>query len=579
MNKIFDFGLYRVGLRRVKVIGLFSALVCVVGSAILPVAEMFTKINSTYTYRVSSGTYAVMLWALIVLAPLIMYHMFSFLTNRRDSDFYHSLPYTRTTMYFSFFAAAMTWIWGILLASVAVCGLLWVVLPFNTIISIKVVYTALINFAVATLCTAAFVPAALSATGTVTSAFLLYISVMFTPKFTVWMFTECLLIHTPILYIPDKWLNYLQFGLFEPYAMMRNNSVCDWASIIYTTVLSLIFVTAGWIIFRKRRSETASVPAPSKGLQVLYRCCITIPLLMCMMYSVFADSVNTLTIVFAVASVLAYYLYELITTKKIRKMLAATKFVWLLPVFCAVFAGGVLLTSSLIYADTPDADKIDHIRIAAYNDDDAILYHKYAETPIDDPEIIASTVKLLKDKSIKSWGRQAMVEITTTSGRKLMRQVRCLEALIYLEDSDKYTDFMNRLYTYYKSKNIDHSISKEYFDFEQTNFIQQEHRLSMNYKEYSEELKPLMDSLLETYINEFNSLTEDERSLLMGYFEIGSDVDYIYTCFSFPADWPYYQYNDNTTFYVIKKYTPESYELLQELFKHYKHSEYIKSHS
>ncbi len=165
-----------------------------------------------------------------------------------------------------------------------------------------------------------------------------------------------------------------------------------------------------------------------------------------------------------------------------------------------------------------------------------------------------------------------MVEITTTSGRKLMRQVRCLEALIYLEDSDKYTDFMNRLYTYYKSQNIDHSISKEYFDFEQTNFIQREHRLSMHYKEYSAELKPLMDSLLETYINEFNSLTEDERSLLMGYFEIGSDVDYFYTCFSFPADWPYYQYNDNAAFYVIQKYTPESYELLQELFKHYNNS-------
>lgn len=45
-----------------------------------------------------------------VFAPVMMLYLFSFLNKRNSSDFYHSLPNTRLSLFFSFFAAVMTWV-------------------------------------------------------------------------------------------------------------------------------------------------------------------------------------------------------------------------------------------------------------------------------------------------------------------------------------------------------------------------------------------------------------------------------------------------------------------------------------
>lgn len=563
MTKLFDMGLYRVGLRRVKVAGLFSAIVTVVGSAIFPIIQMIRPrysdiLDYTVSLPITYVIYAPFLWGLILLAPCIMASMFSFLINRRDSDFYHSLPYRRTTLYVSFLAAAMTWIWGIMLVTVAVCGGLWLAVGPVVTLSWATVGRTILLFGVATLTTAAFVPAALSATGTGVSAAALYMAVMLVPKFTVWMFVKCLTERATALYIPEKMLGYLSFGLFEPFAMIRGFDVVP---IVYSTVLSLAFIALGGVLFRLRRSEAAGTPAPNRLLQVIYRTAFTLPLLLVIVYLIFLDATSSsvsLIVVLSVTSLVIYYLYELLTTKKIRSMLAATKFVWLLPAILLLFWGGVMLTSNGVINTTPQsADEIDYVRIACdYSDKNAVLYFNIAETPVDDEEIKSLVIKSYV-KSGASWidsyysSGIATVEITTTGGRRVMRKIYMTEVLF------------DRLQNYCDSKIDTMRLEPEYCSYVS----------SLRYpsaggytsivpyptRNFPQTREPTA-ALLSAFIEEYNAMSPDERR------ELDSSKIYGTICIRFAPrqSWPYPLKEQDVYFNISEELTPRSYRCLLE---------------
>ncbi len=563
MTKLFDMGLYRVGLRRVKVAGLFSAIVTVVGSAIFPIIRMIQPRYSDIldyidSFSITSEVYAPFLWGLILLAPCIMASMFSFLTNRRDSDFYHSLPYRRTTLYVSFFAAAMTWIWGILLVTVAVCGGLWLAVGPSVMLSWATVGKTILLFGVATLTTAAFIPAALSATGTGVSAAALYIAVMLVPKFSVWIFVKCLTERATALYIPEKALGYLSFGLFEPFAMIRGFDVVP---IVYSTVLSLIFVVFGSVLFRLRRSEVAGVPAPNRLLQVIYRTAFTLPLLLVIVYLIFINATSTsvsLIVVLSVTALVIYYLYELITTKKIRSMLAATKFVWVLPAIVLMFWGGVMLTSNGVINATPQsADEIDHVRIACgCSDKNAVLYFNIAETSIYDEEIKSLVVDSYL-KSDEPWldayysSGISTAEITTTDGRRIMRKILTTDILL------------DRIQSYCDSKANTMRLEPEYCSYVGSLRYPSSdgHTIIVPYptRNFPQTRKPV-DTLLSTFIEEYNALTPDERRELVSTKIFGT----ICICFAPRQSWSYPFKAQNVYFNISEELTPRSYRCLLE---------------
>lgn len=563
MTKLFDMGLYRVGLRRVKVAGLFSAIVTVVGSAVFPIIQMIRPkysdiLDYTDSFSISSEVYAPFLWGLILLAPCIMASMFSFLTNRRDSDFYHSLPYRRTTLYVSFLAAAMTWIWGILLVTITVCGGLWLAVGPSVTLSWATVGKTILLFGVATLTTAALIPAALSATGTGVSAAALYVTVMLVPKFTVWMFVKCLTERATALYIPEKTLGYLSFGLFEPFAMIRGFDVVP---IVYSTVLSLIFVVLGGVLFRLRRSEVAGVPAPNRLLQVIYRTAFTLPLLLVIVYLVFINATSTsvsLIVVLSVTALVIYYLYELLTTKKIRSMLAATKFVWLLPAIVLLFWGGVMLTSNGVINATPQsADEIDHVRIACdCSDKNAVLYFHIAETPIYDEEIKSLVIKSYV-KSGASWTDSyyssgiSTVEITTTDGQRIMRKIHTTDILL------------DRIQSYCASKSDTMRLEPEYCSYVGSLRYPSEdgYTIIAPYPTRNfPQMRGPVDALLSTFIEEYNALPPDERR------ELNSSKIYGTICIRFAPrqSWPYPLKDQDVYFNISEELTPRSYRCLLE---------------
>lgn len=122
-KKLFDLKLYQEGLRQLKTAGIISLIISLLCTVILPTGEYLSSKASynehlknhligQYTKYTLSVSDAHIYYALffLVLTPLMIFLLFRFLLKRDHSDFYHALPHSRKCIYFSFSAAAFTWI-------------------------------------------------------------------------------------------------------------------------------------------------------------------------------------------------------------------------------------------------------------------------------------------------------------------------------------------------------------------------------------------------------------------------------------------------------------------------------------
>ena len=134
MKKLFDFKLYKEALKKTKLLGIGCAAVTILISALFPLIEILTQNNiqtsalpgsEPYIESIANGLFAPLLILLVIFTPFFFYSMFSFLTKRNESDFYHAIPFKRQTVCLCFSAAIFTWLWSTALVSLLLNALLW----------------------------------------------------------------------------------------------------------------------------------------------------------------------------------------------------------------------------------------------------------------------------------------------------------------------------------------------------------------------------------------------------------------------------------------------------------------------
>ena len=113
-KSIFSTGLYLEGLRQTRYIGL--PFLCL-GA----LCEGYVFINNLSAAGGASTwiSYLLAFLSFCVVAPLCTLTLYHFLNSRAASDYYHSIPRTRTALCCSFAAAAFTWAVGPVLLSAA----------------------------------------------------------------------------------------------------------------------------------------------------------------------------------------------------------------------------------------------------------------------------------------------------------------------------------------------------------------------------------------------------------------------------------------------------------------------------
>ena len=437
----FNFRLFIEGLKRLRVIGIAVAILMVTVSALVPAATWISHSSDYHsTLEMGDNVLCVPVGLMTFLAPFFFYTLFSFLQKRKESDFFHAIPYTRTCVYVSFTAAALAFVFIIQLACALTAGTLWSIAPrINCDLGSLVRYTLISMLGAAML--SSFMMLARTLSGTAGSCMLLFVLFASFTRIVAMFFLGCM---ETIRLLPtgDMWDGsffapawFLPFAVFEYLftPTVAASVMYTLPNILYSLVVTAAVYTLAGVIYKSRRSEMAGNPAPGKRTQTLFRVLFTMPLALLIPFSLITTNQDVdlgLFLIIVVAVLLVYFLYELITTKRARNMLKAIPGLGIVAAACILFSLVFLGYRSFVINDEIEVEDVKtvsvHSSTLTEGNYQRILLNQYRT---DDPEVVRLITERYND-SLSHWrvnyydGMQRIrVPIRLKSGRTLERRI------------------------------------------------------------------------------------------------------------------------------------------------------------
>lgn len=530
-NKYFSLKLYIETMRQLRLPAwIITGIICVITAT----TDFIIAIDGGYGERLPSiMEFAPGLWGFMYIAPLVFTIMsFGFLNSRSDSDFYHSLPNTRQSLYISRIAAVMTMTFGGILSTciVSLLGRLIWQLPINMM---SYFYIILFSTAASMVITGG-VALAMSITGTKLSNAVATLLIVYFPRCILFILAAFMENVAPVLVTSSMGMLFsFRYNLaFAPIGLleMGEDIMTFWPGILYSIVLSVIYAALGLWAFVRRRSETADKAAPSKKLHRVYAIALATPLAL-LATNTIVDTNNwdydtfSLIVVLAVLDFIIYMVYEMMTIKNFKKAFKALPAFVLLFVACVGVSIGTRALAVSSMNNIPEKDQVKGIRVS---DTSGIFSDMYLGTPtynqllqeralLTNSDLIDVTVKVLRRdvKSIKDGAHTGysdlVVEFVLENGRTITRQINISAQM------DEYKKYLLADTAYqeatsaYPSADEIKSLVVGRFDSDE-----------------------LMESLLPVFLNELESMTDEERLEYFGRyrydtFEYLSVRGYLYT--------------------------------------------------
>ncbi len=560
MKAIFSKKLYWEGFKKIKVVGIAFTAISAILCALIPFIQILDWYATDPLYREPSVVEPMffalpVLFILMLASPIIVLNMFSFLNKRSESDFYHAIPFKRSCVYISFMAAVLSWLTLISLLSIGAAAIFWTIHPGAT-------FAASLPFILLGICLllaamlSAITVVAMTLTGTIISNLLIACLMLAFIRAVGALFTVALGEVIPLLYIPLTPARFLELeyslpiaifeALMTPTVLFNNASM-----IIYTLIVTLLLLVAGCFIYMFRKSEMATKSAPNKWLQHLYRCAIALPFALLSTMCVYLGEDFSFFIVCAVITIIIYYLYELITTKRFKNLAKATPFLAVLVAGGLIFVGASELTKSVTLSYTPSAE--DLTKISLISNSESSLYYgmptyeslKTKGISLDDPEALkivadglSDSVERIKNDTYYDYGGYygsesytfRTIQLTDKSGKVCGRKIRLtdenssrLDALFlnsepYSQaimqmpaDSEIQSIYFNNMY----SEAVTEAQKKQLWHLLTEEFNQLSNEEKLNYKSVAN--SPYFDSesnTILTYVEVYGSIgTQSFRSI------------------------------------------------------------------
>lgn len=387
--------LYFDGLRQLKLVGIMGMVVFCAAAILTAVGyhintriyyeyDALGNIIRTYYKPVGVSLYAChwMLFASFsVLAPVMTTILFNFLNHRNASDFYHSIPDTRGTLYVSYIAAILTWL-GAIIGVSTVLSVICISMTPGYFVIWSGVPKCLFIIVAACILVMGGTMIALGLTGTRMSNLLVAVMILFLPRIFVTVIMEML----------EGMLNFVAWEYSPSLLNPRYNLIAGlplslfngvnpleyWSSGVYSLVLGLIYLAVGFVIFVRRKSESAGHAAITRRLQSVFRLAVSMTVCLVPIYfmvdswaSRYGWDVEDLffMVVFYVIAVLAYFIYELMTTGKLRRFKKLCKGLLLLAALNVVAFLGIISIYQSVVNYQPDGEDIDYIMIIGDEDE------------------------------------------------------------------------------------------------------------------------------------------------------------------------------------------------------------------
>lgn len=461
-RKYFDLKLYRSGLRQLRVPGVvltILSLCCTILPAYfsLQSAKQYNMQYAVYISNISIGSVTVLQALMMLVAPAVLcLTLFSYLNSRKGSDFYHSLPDTRTSLFLSYLAAILTWVIFILVFPLLLTACLF--LALGVLVNGAALVLEMLTFLVgAALITAAML-FAMSITGTYLTNITVFGLILFLPRLLSTVFAYVVMNALPILTIRSFGMfgnpNYnipVKFFLVDVLHMTSMGLDTGDAvytsvpAILYTLVLALIYLALALLLFCKRKSETAGRSAPNRVLQHVYRCAVTLPITLVIPATLIRPSSDywgeygSTVIVCSVVALVIYFLYELITTKKLKNLLTAAPVLLVVALLDVAFIASASALSADALRFKPSADEIAYVTLQP-TPNYTIQTQSYNEQALQklqlaDPRLLDSVSTALADtvntlQSTSTTRTNCVFQIHMKSGKTVERRLKLQDSKI-----------------------------------------------------------------------------------------------------------------------------------------------------
>ena len=435
-TRLFNLRLFIEALKRLRVIGLVTAILSVTISALVPIAVWMVRAPKFNSFTMDTRFLCVPVGLVVFMAPLFFATLFSFLQKRKESDFFHAIPYTRTCVYVSFTAASLTFIFAIQAACGLVAGIIWGMSPnLNFDLGGMIAYVFICMLAAAML--SSFMMLALSVSGTSNSCSLLFVLFAGFVRVVCGIFLGCV---SSIYLIPTESMNFFMPTWFLPISVVYYFGELESASaiiyslpnILYSFAVTIgVYALAGFF-YCKRKSEMAGNPAPGVRTQALFRILFTLPLALVIPLCLITGSDDsTLLLVLTVITLLVYFLYELITTKRPKNMLRAIPGLAIVAGACVLFSLVFHGYRTVVLYEKIDTDDIKSVSVDANLFGNTYQGHLMDTYRIDDEEIrsmIADQLtesqerERLNERGSDYWNRTT-VTLRLKGGRTIQREI------------------------------------------------------------------------------------------------------------------------------------------------------------
>ncbi len=396
----FNFKLYLQGLKRLRLTGVVSTI-CICVLVVLSMGSQYIThfVNdydiSTSLVNTTDSYYNLMYFAVYLVVPIMSLIIWNYLNHRNGSDFYHAVASKRRAVFFSFYAAVVTWA-AIVIASIGLVVTVMYLLGMGLyVVNFTNVIIFTFNVLISCMLVAAGFAIGCSLSGTVFSNLVISLCILIIPRFLLTLF--CIFVATyndlvspaSMALLSRYTCNLPISNILSPVAYITSygNYVDTPAAqftrigfpTVYTLALSIIYMALGSMAYYKRPSEAAGKPASNKWIQriitLLIGYCITLIIVYITYDSIMNEYTYIDTIDFIITCVMvlffatvSMFIYNIITTKSAKASLKSL-------ISCPIVIGLDIVTILLLMlADfsilcyKPSADDISYVKIRFSND-------------------------------------------------------------------------------------------------------------------------------------------------------------------------------------------------------------------
>lgn len=358
--KIFDAGIYRETVKRLKIAGVAATVTVAILNALFFVTASGSIISRWE--NATNFTFMPLIWMILGFTPFILYVAFGFLNKRNEADFYHSLPIPRKAIFLSILAGAYTWIFAAIFVSGTLNGTLALLFGVEFEAG-NAFYIPILLMMLGVLYVGAFTMIGITLSGTRftnLSVSAMAVVIRLTPLIIYSMAQERLRsfdLDYSSVSLFGFGMKYCYTNLFFGVYGVSDIKADIWVWLFNLAITAILFVIA-YFGFIKRKSESAGVSTPSKTVQRLTGFFAAFPFLLygiCELMQArslrlveerFPDDYERsyywqpggirTAVILAGFGLVVFLFYELISTKKIKKALKS------LPIFCIALGAAIL---------------------------------------------------------------------------------------------------------------------------------------------------------------------------------------------------------------------------------------------